>query len=72
MKGPGEQWAGAGCFHISSPFGSSPGVRLEAKTSRAHDIVPKALQGPGREAALTLEESASPRHDVLDKGWGRK
>lgn len=27
---------------------------------------------PGGWAALTLEGSASPRHDVLDKGWERR
>lgn len=27
---------------------------------------------PEGEAALTLEGSASPRHDVLDKGWERR
>lgn len=35
-----------------------------------------ALVGPQRDqeggAALTLEGSASPRHDVLDKGWERR
>ena len=63
MGGAGLLW---------SPAVSSKGVKPEEKGSRARGMAVGPPPPPGGWAALTLEGSASPRHDVLDKGWERR
>lgn len=72
-----EMMGGAGLLSSHEPLRFPlQGSGLGQKRSGTCGVVPKSLCGCRKdqdgESVLTLEGSALPRHDVLDKGWERR